>query len=246
MTAFRLTLAKQAFAFLLFGLLAISLPAQDIHYSQFKNAPFLISPALTGVFDGKTRVSANYKAQWYTVPVSYRTLMAAFDTKIYTSVSETHFWGLGAAFSYDHAGDSKMGTSSLGLNGAYTHQITKSSYLTAGVQLAGSQRSFRTELLRFDEQYNGENFDPLASNNEDFSDRSAFYLDLSGGLNWHYQNPNNRSNFNLGGGWFHINEPNASFWDEANIVLFQKWSGHFISQFQVADRFDLLFKGILR
>ncbi len=246
MTASKFTLAKRVFVTLLLGIMSLVLPAQDIHYSQFKNSPFLLSPGLTGVFDGKTRVSANYRAQWYTVPVSYRTVMAAFDTKLYSNEHQTSFWGLGAVFSFDHAGDSKMGTTSLGLNGSYTHQVARAHFVTAGLQLAGAQRSFRTEQLRFDEQYNGETFDPLASNNEDFSDRSVFYGDLSIGLNWHYQKPQSRTGFNLGGGWFHLNEPNTSFWDEADIVLFQRLNGYFIGQIQLADRFDWLINGLIR
>lgn len=241
MISCRSTLIKNVLGIFLCFIFSVSTTsAQDIHLSQFKNAPTLLSPALTGVFNGKTRLMANYRAQWYNVPVNYRTLLGAFDTKFYTNDSQNHFWGLGAVLSYDRAGDSKMGTTAIGLNGSYSHQITRANFLTVGVQLQGTQRSFQTDLLRFDEQYNGENFDPLASNNEDFSDKTALYGDFSVGANWRYAKPNSRTNINLGAGWFHINEPNASFWDEAEINLCQRFNAYFLSQFQVADKFDLL------
>lgn len=246
MVTLKLTLTKKVLAIFLCLAFVCSLSAQDIHYSQFKNAPTLLSPALTGIFDGKTRLMANYRAQWYNVPVNYRTVLGAFDTKLYSSDHQTSFWGLGAVLSYDRAGDSKMGTTSVGLNGSYSHQLTKANFLTVGVQLQGSQRSFRTEDLRFDEQYNGENFDPLASNNESFGDRAAFYGDFSGGVNWRYDKPQSRTNVNLGAGWFHINRPNASFWNEADVNLRQRFNAYFLSQFQVADKFDILLNALGR
>lgn len=246
MVTSKLTLTKRVLGIFLCVAFACSLSAQDIHYSQFKNAPTLLSPALTGIFDGKTRLMANYRAQWYNVPVNYRTVLGAFDTKLFSSEHETSFWGLGAVLSYDRAGDSKMGTTAVGLNGSYSHQLTKANFLTIGVQLQGSQRSFRTEDLRFDEQYNGEKFDPNASNNEDFSDRSAFYGDFSGGVNWRYDKPKSRTNVNLGAGWFHINRPNASFWNEADVLLNQRFNAYFLSQFQLAQKFDLLLNAVGR
>ena len=246
MVASRLTLTKKAFAIFLFFAVSFSLTAQDIHYSQFKNASTLLSPALTGVFDGKTRLAANYRAQWYTVPVSYRTVLGAFDTKLYSSDHKTSFWGLGAVLSYDRAGDSRMGTTAIGLNGSYSHQLTKANFITLGVQLQGTQRSFHTDRLRFDEQYDGENFNPLLSNNEDFSDRSAIYGDFSAGFNWNYNKPNSRSKVNTGMGWFHINRPNASFWDEADIHLCQRFNAYVLSQFQLTNKFDLLLHGLGR
>ncbi len=246
MIASRLTITKKAFAIFLFVITAFSISAQDIHYSQFKNAPTLLSPALTGIFDGKTRLMANYRAQWYTVPVSYRTVLGAFDTKLYSNDHETSFWGLGAVLSYDRAGDSKMGTTAVGLNGSYSHQLTKANFITIGVQLQGTQRSFRTEDLRFDSQYDGEVFDPMSSNREDFSDRSAFYGDFSGGFNWRFNKPTSRTNFNAGLGWFHINQPNASFWDEEGVKLCQRFNAYFLSQFQIAKKFDLLIHALGR
>ena len=52
---------------------------QDIHYSQFHNAPFNINPALTGISRGDIRVMGNFRSQWRSVPVDYTTYTLAAD-----------------------------------------------------------------------------------------------------------------------------------------------------------------------
>ncbi len=63
--------------FLLVFLTTTLLPSiifcQDIHYSQFHNAPFNINPALTGVSRGDIRVMGNFRTQWQSVPLDYLT-----------------------------------------------------------------------------------------------------------------------------------------------------------------------------
>ena len=55
--------------------------AQDIHFTQYYNSPLNVSPALTGVFQQDMRIALNWRNQWRSVPVDYRTYSAAFDTK---------------------------------------------------------------------------------------------------------------------------------------------------------------------
>ena len=43
-----------ALFFCIFGFIGKSF-SQDLHYSQFYNAPLVISPALTGIFNGDQR-----------------------------------------------------------------------------------------------------------------------------------------------------------------------------------------------
>ena len=46
---------------------------QDIHFSQFSGSLLNISPGYTGMFNGDYRLSAIYRSQWQSVPVSYST-----------------------------------------------------------------------------------------------------------------------------------------------------------------------------
>jgi hypothetical protein len=72
--------------------------AQDLHFSQFYNAPLNLNPGLTGVFSGDLRFGANYREQWASVPVPYLTFSAAFDQKLYTPVTPGGLLSWGAGF----------------------------------------------------------------------------------------------------------------------------------------------------
>jgi hypothetical protein len=43
--------------------------AQDIHFSQFFEAPLLRNPSLAGIFTGDLRVQGVYRTQWGSVTV---------------------------------------------------------------------------------------------------------------------------------------------------------------------------------
>ncbi len=242
---------------LLFLFLAISVgnsvSAQDIHYSQFENAFFLRGPALTGVFDGDMRFHSNYRAQWYDVPVSYRTLNAGFEKRFSDSPEDNSFFSGGLLFNYDRAGDSKMSTTTIGLLGSYTHRIAKTQVLTAGIQLAGYQRAFKTDGLKWDSQYNGKFYEPTLSPQESalFDNKTIIYGDFSIGLNWHFRSNKSKTRDNgslrksrttvdLGGGWFHINQPKKSFFDVEAVTLPARYSLYGLGVFDLQDRFDLL------
>lgn len=241
--------------FFLFFMLSISgsVMAQDIHFSQFENAFFLRSPALTGVFSGDMRFHSNYRAQWYDVPVSYRTLNAGFEKRFTDDPEDEGFFSGGLLFDYDRAGDSNMNTTTIGLLGSYTHRLTKTQSLTAGLQLAGYQRSFKTDNLKWDEQYDGKIFNQTLSPNEAalFNNKTIFYGDFSIGLNWHYKSQENKNRSNgsvrksrttldIGAGWFHINQPTKSFFDVEAVKLRARYSFYGHGIFDLSERFDLL------
>src|ERR1044072_6011648 len=46
---------------------------QDIHFSQFFEAPLWRNPSLAGIFTGDIRVQAVYRDQWNSVTNAYRT-----------------------------------------------------------------------------------------------------------------------------------------------------------------------------
>ncbi len=74
-------------ASLAFFLLAFSqmLTAQDPRFSQYYASPWNLNPALTGVFNGRWRATANYRDQWgsFLSPVPFRTYAAAVETELW-------------------------------------------------------------------------------------------------------------------------------------------------------------------
>src|SRR5918993_1104384 len=67
------TYHKRFFTCMLFMLVIGQSFAQDIHFSQFYEAPLLRNPSLAGIFTGDIRVQAVYRDQWNSVTTGYRT-----------------------------------------------------------------------------------------------------------------------------------------------------------------------------
>ncbi len=234
------------------GLSATSLLAQDIHYSQYWNAPLNTNPALTGVFKGDTRISANYRSQWSSVPVDYMTFTGAVDHKFPVRGERNGFFAGGINFNYDQAGLSRLNLATLGLNGSYTHKLSKSTFATAGLLAGLNQRGFKIQDLTFDRQYDPGRgvFDPGASNGENFPNFSRFFANFGTGLNLRIQSVNEfelvdeltkRSRLDIGVGLYHFNRPDQGFIKNAGSdELFMRISPYLMGVLMLSQDFDLV------
>src|SRR5437762_7152005 len=81
----------------------ISMHAQDIHFSQFFEAPLLRNPSLAGIFTGDIRVQAVYRNQWNSVTNAYKT--GSFNAEYKMPVGKGNdFITPGIQILYDNAG----------------------------------------------------------------------------------------------------------------------------------------------
>src|SRR5882757_7156717 len=77
--------------------------AQDIHFSQFFEAPLLRNPSLAGIFTGDIRVQGVYRDQWNSVTDAYRT--GSLNAEIKMPVGNTNdFITTGLQVLFDRAG----------------------------------------------------------------------------------------------------------------------------------------------
>src|SRR5215216_1986707 len=76
---------------------------QDIHFSQFFEAPLLRNPALAGIFSGDLRIQGVYRTQWNSVTVPYQTASLNGEYKLPIGKSDD-FLTLGGEILYDKAG----------------------------------------------------------------------------------------------------------------------------------------------
>lgn len=222
--------------------------AQDIHSSMFNRTPMNLSPGLIGVFGGDIRVTTNYRRQWKNVPVDYKTFTASFEHKLFLQGAKRGFFTGGLHFNYDDAGDLSLGQNQIGLSGSYVHPLTKSDnnrhFLSGGVQVGLTQRSFDSGNLRTGLQFNGDTYDPNAATGEEgiFDDNIA-YGSLSGGINYRLQNPgdgaNRRLRLDLGGAIYHLMRSNKSLAFNQAYKLDRRISLYGISSFQVLSTWDL-------
>ncbi len=212
--------------------------AQDLHLSQFQNSALNHNPAMTGIFAGDKRFSASYRRQWYSVPVEYMTFTGAFDRNFLRD-GATSFWSGGLVFNYDQAGVSKLSAATLGVNASYTVGLTPGVLLTGGAMIGGAQRRFDDTDLTWGNQWDGDSFNPNLPPLENFDRMSFFYLDLGVGLNLRLQKTS-RTKIDLGGGAFHLNTPNNTFYPGGQSNLPIRIAAQAYGSVEVLPRLDLM------
>lgn len=228
-------------------LLAHPLRAQDPHFSQYYASPWTLNPALTGIFNGKWRVVANYRDQWssFLSPVPFRTYSAAFDMRMHVGRNDFATFGIGAL--HDEAGTARYMQNKALLGGAFVKQLSggryrASHYLSVGAQVGIGQNGIDWSKLWFSRQYNtGINApDPNLSNGETNANANTnAYIDFNAGLLW-YVLLDNDGFFYVGGAMHHLNSPAISLVNNDSETLYSRWSGQFGAQFPLSDNFSLM------
>lgn len=218
------------------------LKAQDIHYSQFYQSDLNVNPALTGIFSADKRISASYRHQWYTVPVPYLTFSGAYDQKFYKGGNSKSFFSGGALFNYDQAADSRLTMAQLSLSGSWTYLLNQNNLLTGGLQLGGAQRSFSTDELQWDNQFNGVMFNEMLSSGENFPGTNFFLFNASIGANYRWQK-SARTNIDVGAAYLHLLSSDATFYRES-LNLAPRYTFHLQTSFQIASFLDLRLNGL--
>ncbi len=227
--------------------------SQDIHYSQFYNAPFNVSPSLTGIFSGDTRITSNYRTQWNSVAkgFGYETFTLGVDHKFRGAEYATGFFAVGLHFNFDQAGFTNLAHSNLSLPIAYTKRISRRFFTTVGFQVSVHQRRFSLKGISFDSQYtNPGGFDPGNPNNEVINnlDNNNF-VDFSAGINFRLQSladnqllypQRNRSKLDFGMGVFHLTRPNQSFIEGSTLLLPVRLSPYAFGTLMVNPKLDLV------
>ncbi|MFZ4561089.1 MAG: PorP/SprF family type IX secretion system membrane protein [Saprospiraceae bacterium] len=233
--------------------------AQDIHFTQFYAAPMNISPALTGIFAGESRLMTNFRSQWHSVPVDFRTLTLAAEMKLINPNANRRFFSLGMDFNYDQGGISRLNFTNLSVTGTYTQRLSDRFYATFGAQLGAAQRRFRDNGLVFDTQYDPATgaVDPSLPTQEDFSNRRNFYMDLNTGLNLRFQtrvdnrlvdNLEKRTKVDAGVGIYHLNTPLQNFIEDDmdDISLPIRFTPYVLATIQVSDNLDIVYNTMLQ
>ena len=128
---------------------------QDIHFSQYNDAPLQINPALTGAFSGDERVVLNYKNQWVSFGAPYRTYALSFDAGIMKEKWEKAFHGIGLFVYSDQAGDVQLSTTQINISVASHIILNKKQFLSAGIQGGFAQKNLKGTDMKWGSQYNG-------------------------------------------------------------------------------------------
>lgn len=190
--------------------------AQGMHFSQYYNAPLLLNPANTALMpDNDFRIGVNYRSQWASVPVPYKTTSAYGDLQVMRNRNQTNWLGVGLAFWSDKAGDGDLSLSRTEAFLAYHVQMGEVSMISAGVSGAYVARRVDFNKLTFDKQWDGFQFDPSKANGENGYTSQTNYFDVSAGVNLAYF-PNENVYLKIGVGVAHITQPKESFFGMTN------------------------------
>lgn len=232
---------KKIILILLFFTVPLYLFGQDIHFSQFFNAPLQINPSNAGLIKGKFRVGINSKNQWSSVTKPYQTISTFFDMQFFKKRYRKDALGLGVLFNADIAGDSKYSTLYSGIAITYIKSVSfrNNQFISIGIMPGILQNSIDFSALTYDNQFNGNYFDPNIPHNEQTGKKSILNFDVSAGLQWLYQ-PSLNNVFNLGFSVFHISEPRIGLLFNNKIRLDRKYTLHGNAKFGASSDLDIV------
>lgn len=202
-----------------FQLVALGAFAQDIHFSQFFEAPLLRNPSLAGIFTGDIRVQAVYRDQWNTVTNAYKTASLNAEYKMPIG-NASDFITAGLQVLHDRAGTvSWVSTHILpAINFHKSLSDERNSYLSLGFMGGPVQRRFDRSKMTTNSMYDG------LGDGETFIDPKHTYMDASVGMSYNAQmNENEENNFYVGLGYHHFTRPKNSFYRNASEELVPKW-----------------------
>ncbi len=202
------------------------LVAQDIHFSQFFEAPLLRNPSLAGIFKGDIRVQGVYRNQWASVTVPYKT--GSFNLEYKKPIGRgDDFITTGLQLVYDRAGSTNFTTTNVlpAINYHKSLASEKSSYLSLGFMGGIVQRSIDRSKMTTNSHFDGNGYNPALSDGEAFVNTNFSYLDGSVGMSFNSALSEDRpeDTYFVGAAYHHFNRPRNSFYQRPDIELRPKW-----------------------
>ena len=227
---------------------------QDLHFSQHYASPLHLNPAMTGVFDfdfknKDLRLSSIYRQQWRTIRGPYVNKATPFNTTIFSADGLIKrqkdligsYFGIGAIFYHDVAGDLNYESQYSGLSFSYGQKLNRESttYLNIGIMTAFGRNSVDFSKGVFDNQWNGLAYDPNLPTGEVFPANNTTYTDLSTGIAISTF-PSERAKHTFGIGLFHLNTPKQNLYENNESLLPRKMVIHYQGQIPISHHRDIV------
>jgi type IX secretion system PorP/SprF family membrane protein len=236
-----------------FHLLPCTSLAQDIHFSQFYEAPMLRNPALTGIFEGDYRASVIYRNQWASISAPFQTALLHAEARkpVRTTGDKADFISGGIAAWYDKAGSVGLTNTSAYGTVAYNKSLSAEtrSFLTFGFTAGYLQRSFDAGRSTWSNQWNGASYDPTRPSGETFTNSRMNAFDLGAGISYAGAvdgtgEGEDVTTYYFGVGAYHLTEPKQSFVStDEDSRLRRKYTANAGTAFQLSELVRLQLHG---
>lgn len=194
--------------------LASSIFAQDLHFSQFFEAPLYRNPALAGIVSADVRVQTVYRSQWNSIANAYKTTSLNAEYKL--PVSGGDYLTLGLEIFHDKAGTTNLAATHLlpAINYHKSLSAEKSMYLSLGFMGGYVQRGIDRSKITTNSTFEGRG-------DGEASLRSSYgYMDGSAGISFNTQlSDNPENNLVVGAAYHHFNHPKSSFFNDAKVAV---------------------------
>lgn len=186
--------------------------SQDMHFTQWFNAPLITNPANTGFIpDADYRLGANYRNQWSAVmTVPYKTFSIWGDVQLFRDRIESGWLGLGGVLLRDVAGSGSLTSTKAYLSVAYHQMIGEAHLLSFGMNAGWANKRINSANLKFPDQFDGKFFDNTLPTSVVLDNPQTNYLDVQAGLNYAFF-PTDKLYVNGGISAWHLNRPRESF-----------------------------------
>ncbi len=219
--------------------LAMSVNAQDVHFTQYFASPLTLNPAQTGLIDTDWRAAANLRQQWYTVSDNpYLSGTVSFDMPLLRGkLPEGDALGFGVLGLYDRAGAGGLQNTTLGLSLAYhkAFGVDKQHRLSFGLQGALVQKSINFDKLIFGDQFDPNNPTGYLTNTsrEQFSNADVSYPDFNAGIMYSGK-VSERGTLYAGFAYYHLTRPEERFISSGEALrINSRYSYHLGGSFEV-------------
>lgn len=216
---------------------SIAAAAQDIHFSQFFEAPLLRNPSLAGIFTGDLRVQGVYRSQWNSVTTPYKT--GSFDIEYKKPIGRgDDFLTIGGQVLYDRAGAINFTTTNIlpALNYHKAMSTDKNKYLSLGFMAGLVQRRLDRTKMTTNNHFDGNGYNPSLGDGEPLTNTNYSYFDASVGMSYNSSiGESENNNYFIGLAYHHFNRPKNSFYKDPTIELNPKWVGSLGVRFSINE-----------
>jgi len=192
--------------------------AQDIHFSQYFEAPLYRNPALAGIVNGDYRIQTVYRSQWNSITDAYKTTSLNAEYKL--PIKNDDYLTLALQVFHDKAGTTNLTTTHLlpAVNYHKSLSTEKSMYLSVGFMGGYVQRRIDRSKITTNSSYDG------LGDGEDGLIPKYGYWDGSAGLSFNTQLGGSKdNNLVVGAALHHFIRPKNSFYNNGAVVVNPKW-----------------------